>query len=134
MPEMYLKQLRFTYSACGPFTKKKERIKKFKETGNSRYIYQNELDKACFQHGMTYGDFKQFVIKYCVIKHLILLKIWNKMDINVGLLQWFIIFFEKKALGGTVKNENISNKELAEELCKPIIQENSIRKKYIHLL
>ena len=38
--------------------KNKERIQKFKETGDSRYIYQNELDKACFQHGMTYGDFK----------------------------------------------------------------------------
>ena len=50
MPEMYLRQPRFTYSACGPFTKNRERIKKFKETGDSRYIYQNELDKACFQH------------------------------------------------------------------------------------
>ena len=48
----------FTYSACGPFTKNKERIQKFKETGDSRYIYQNELDKACFQYRMAYGDFK----------------------------------------------------------------------------
>ena len=47
----------FTNGACGPFTKKKERTKKFKETGYSRYIYQNELDKACFQHDMAYGDF-----------------------------------------------------------------------------
>ena len=43
---------------CGPFTKTKERIQKFKETGDSRYIYCNELDKACFQHDMAYGDFK----------------------------------------------------------------------------
>ena len=50
--------LRFTYSACGPFTKNKESIQKFKETGDSRYIYQNKLDKDCFQHGMAYGDFK----------------------------------------------------------------------------
>ena len=48
MPEMHLKQLGFTYSACGPFTKNKERIQKFKETGDSRYIYKNELHKACF--------------------------------------------------------------------------------------
>ena len=48
MPEMHLRQLEFTYSACGPFTKNKQRVKKFKETGGSRYIYQNELDKACF--------------------------------------------------------------------------------------
>ena len=46
MPEMNLKQPRFTYSACGTFTKNKERIKKFKETGDSRCIYQNKLDKA----------------------------------------------------------------------------------------
>ena len=58
MPEMHLKQPGFTYSACGPFTKNKERIQKFKETGDSRYIYKNELDKACFQHDMAYGDFK----------------------------------------------------------------------------
>ena len=47
MPEMHLKQSQFKYSACDPFAKNKERIKNFKETGNSRYIYQNELDKAC---------------------------------------------------------------------------------------
>ena len=51
MPEMHLKQPGFTYSACGPFTKNKERIQKFKETGDASYIYKNELD-------MAYGDFK----------------------------------------------------------------------------
>ena len=58
MPEMHLKQPGFTYSACVPFTKNKWRIKKFKETGDTSYIYINELDEACFQHGMVYGDFK----------------------------------------------------------------------------
>ena len=58
MPEIHLRQPRFTYSACGLFTKNKERIQKFKETGDSRYIYQNELDKACSQHDMVSGDFK----------------------------------------------------------------------------
>ena len=58
MPEMHLKQPGFTYSACGPFTKNKERIQKFKETGDTNYIYKNEIDKACFQHDMAYGDFK----------------------------------------------------------------------------
>ena len=38
--------------------KKQRKIQKFKETGDSQYIYQNELDKACFQHDMAYGDFK----------------------------------------------------------------------------
>ena len=55
---MHLRQPGFTYSACEPFTKNKERIQKFKETGESRYIYQNQLDKAYFQHDMAYGDFK----------------------------------------------------------------------------
>ena len=58
MPEMHLKQSGFTYSSCGPFTKNKERKQKFKETGDSRYIYKYELDKACFQHDIAYGDFE----------------------------------------------------------------------------
>ena len=64
MPEMHLKQPAalgkpgFTYSACGPFTKNKERIQKFKETRDTKYIYKNELDKDCFQHDMAHGDFK----------------------------------------------------------------------------
>ena len=58
MHEMHLKQPGFTYSARGPFIENKERIQKFKETGDTRYIYKNESDKACFQHDMAYGDFK----------------------------------------------------------------------------
>ena len=58
VPENHLKQLAFTYRASALFTKNKERIQKFKETGNTSYIYKNELDKACFQHHMAYGDFK----------------------------------------------------------------------------
>ena len=42
------------------FTKSKKRIQKFKQTGDSRYIYKNELDKACFQHDMAYEEFKGF--------------------------------------------------------------------------
>ena len=60
MPEIHLKQRGFTYSTCRPFTRNKERIQKFKETGYSRYIYRNELDKVCFQHDMAYGDFNDF--------------------------------------------------------------------------
>ena len=78
MPEMHFKKSAFTYSAYGPFTKNKERMKRFKETGDSRYIYQNELDKTCFQHNIAYGDLKiwmqeQLLINYYVIKYLILL-------------------------------------------------------------
>ena len=58
MPEMHLRQLGFTYSACGPFTTKKEIKQRVKETRDSWYIYQNKLHKACFQHDMACGHFK----------------------------------------------------------------------------
>ena len=58
MPEMHLKQPGFIYSTCGPFTRNKERIQRFRETGDTKYIYRNELDKACFQHDMAYGGVK----------------------------------------------------------------------------
>ena len=58
MPEMHLKQPGFTYSAYGPFTKNKERIEKSMATGNTNFIYENELDKACFQHAMIYRKSK----------------------------------------------------------------------------
>ena len=52
---MHLKLPDFTYSTCGPFTKNKERIKRFMQTGNTDFIYKNELDKACFQDDIAYG-------------------------------------------------------------------------------
>ena len=58
MTEIHLKQPVFTYSACGPFIKNKERIEKFIQTGNTDFIYRNDLDKACFQHDMAYGKSK----------------------------------------------------------------------------
>ena len=80
MPETYLKQPGFTYSACEPFTKNKERTQKFKETGDTKYIYRNELNEACFQHDMAYGGFKDLTIrttsdKVLRDKDLILLKL-----------------------------------------------------------
>ena len=58
MPEVHLKQPSFTYTACDPFTKNKERIEKFVQTGNTNFIYKYELDKACFQHDMAYSKSK----------------------------------------------------------------------------
>ena len=80
IPEIRLRQPEFTYSSCGLCTKNKEGIQKFKETGDSRYIYRHELYKACFQNNMAYGDLKnyqkkRFLIKQDVVKHLMLLKI-----------------------------------------------------------
>ena len=99
MPENHFRKPGFKHGARGPFTKskwkKKKKIQKIKETGDLRYIYQNELYKACFQRDMAYGDFKDLTRrtasdKYCMIKHLILLKV------DVDLLQWFIKFLIKK--------------------------------------
>ena len=58
MPEIHLRQPQFTYSAGGPFTKHEQRIQKFKETGDTNYIYKKELDKACFVHDAAYSDSK----------------------------------------------------------------------------
>ena len=100
IPEMHLKQSRFTYSACGAFTKNKERIQKFKETGDSRYIYKNKLDKACFQHDMAYGDFKYLVRrtasdKVFRDKAFNIAKNSKYVDIKEALLLWFITFLIK---------------------------------------
>ena len=67
MPEMHLRQPQLTYSASGPFSKNKERTQKFKETGDTKYIYRNELDKSCFQHDMAYGDFKELAKEQLLI-------------------------------------------------------------------
>ena len=59
LPELQLKQSGSSYSACGPFTKNKERIQKIMQTDDKNYIYRNDLDKACFQHDMAYGKYKK---------------------------------------------------------------------------
>ena len=103
MPEMHLRQPQFVYSACGPFTKNKERIQKFKETGDRSYIYKNELDKACFQHDMAYGDFKDLakrdkdkVLRYKAFK----IASDQKYDgYQRGLASMVYRFFDKKSQG-----------------------------------
>ena len=108
MPEMHLRQPGFTCSACGPFTKNKERIKKFKETGDSRYIYQNKLDKACFQHDMAYGDFKDLARRTASDK-VLRDKAFNvaknpKYDgYQRGLASMFYKIFDKKSASSDIK-------------------------------
>ena len=127
MPEMHLKQPGFTYSACGPFTKNKERIQKFKETGDTKYIYRNELDKACFQHDMTYGDFKYLARRTDsdkVLRDKAFNIAKNKKDDGYQSVLAFMVykFFDKKSKGSSVNNE-IKQAELsAEELHKPTIK------------
>ena len=58
IPELLLKQPEFTYNACRPFKKHRERIQKFRETDNLKHLYRNELEKACFAHDAAYSDSK----------------------------------------------------------------------------
>ena len=118
MPKMHLRQPWFTYSACGPFTKNKERIQKFKQTGDSRYIYRNELDKTCFQHDMAYGDFKDLK-RRTVADYFLRDKAFNiaknpKCDgYQRGLALMVYKFFYKKTKGSgiTLANKSIPQNE-----------------------
>ena len=91
-------------------------IQKFKETGGSQYIYQNELDKACFEHDMTYGHLTRRTVSDKILRD----KAFNiaknpKYDgYQRGLASMIYTFFDKKAFSGAIKTEIVSNKELAE--------------------
>ena len=133
MPEMHLKQPGFTYSACGPFTKNKERIEKFMQTGNTDFIYKNELDKACFQHDMAYGKSKDLtkrtqsdkVLREKAFKIASDQK-WKDDGYQRGLASMVYKFFEKKSSGSRVDAE--TNYQLANELHKQIITKYKKRK------
>ena len=91
-------------------------IKKFTETGDSRYIYQNEVDKACFQHDLAYGDFKDLARrtpsdKILREKAFNIAKIPKYEGYQRDLASMVYKFFDKKTSGSGIKNENISNKE-----------------------
>ena len=134
---MHLKQPGFTYSACRPFTKNKEKIQKFKEMGDRNYIYKNELDKACFQHDMAYGDFKDLARRTASDK-VLRDKAFNiaknpKYDgYQRGLASMVYQFFDKKSAGSGVNmHANKSafiKKKLVEGLHKPIIRKFKKRK------
>ena len=146
MPEMHLKQPGFTYSACGSFTKNKERIKKFKETGDTKYIYRNKLDKAYFQHDMAYGDFIDFARRTASDK-VLRNKGFNMAEnlkydeYQKGLTSMVYTFFDKKSTsladkstkGSGFNNEIKQNEQLAEELHKPIIKKFKKEEFVLHL-
>ena len=127
MPKMHLKQPRFTYSACGPFTENKERFQKFKETGDKNYIYKNELDKDCFQHDMAYGDFKDSARKTASYK-ILRDRAFNiaknpKYDgYQRGLASMVYKCFEKKSTGSGVNMHTNNKHPLAEELHKQYLE------------
>ena len=134
MPEMHLRQPRFVYSACGPFTRHKERIKEFKRAGDMRYIYRNELDKACFQHDSAYADHKDLINRTEADK------VFRDKGYHIasnpkydgyqrGLASMVYKFFDKKSTGSGVASSSI----LADERHQPIIRK-LIKEKYIRNL
>ena len=133
MPEMHLRQPGFIYISCEPFTKNKERIQKFKETEDSGYIYQNKLDKACFQHDVAYGNFKHLTRRTTSdkISHD---KAFSSatnpkyMDVNIDLLQLSIIFLIKKLLVEQLKMKICQTKRSLENYTNQIL-ENLIKEK-----
>ena len=147
MPEMHLRQPRFVYSACGPFTRHKERIKEF--TGDMRYIYRNELDKACFQHDSAYADHKDLINRTEADK-VLRDKAYDiasnpKYDgYQRGLASMVNKFFDKKSTGSGFKKLKNTTKPtsgpsalarnssiLADERHKPIIRKFNKRKVYV---
>ena len=126
MPEMHLRQPQFVYSVCGPFTKNKERIQKFKETGDRSYTYKNKLDKACFPYDMAHEDFKDLPKRTAADKVLrnkaFKIATDQKYDgYQRGLASMVYNFFDKKSQGSGLAN-NKENVQLANELHKPIIK------------
>ena len=138
MPEMHLRQPQFVYSAFGPFNRHKERIKEFKRTGNTRYIYRNELDKACFQHDSAYADHKDLINRTKADK-VLRDKAYNiasnpKYDgYQRGLASMVYKFFGKKSVGSGINTIKSSSSILADELHKPIIKKFEKRKVYSQL-
>ena len=128
---MHLRQLQFSYSACGPFTKNKERIQKFKETGDTKYIYRNELNKACFQHDMAYEDLarKTAADKALREKAFNIAKYPKYDGYQRGLASMLYRFFDKKTAGSGIKSMT-QDQQLAEELPKPIIRKFKKRNVY----
>ena len=128
MAEMHLRQPDLRIVLVDQLQKIKNELKRFKEAGDSRYIYQNELDKACFQHDMAYGDFKDLNGRTFVDKVFNIAKEPKYDGYQCKLASMVYKFVDKKTSGSGVKNENISNKELAEELHKPITRTFNKRK------
>ena len=136
MPEMHLRQPQFVYSACGPFTRHQERIKKFKQTGDMHYIYRNDLDKACFQHDSAYADNKDLRNRTKADK-VLKDKAYNIASnpeydgYQRGLASMVYKFVDKKSMGsGTTKSSSLEHVKklkdssliLADELHKPVIK------------
>ena len=144
MSEMHLRQPQFVYSVCVPFTRHKERIKNFKQIGDTRYIYRKELDKACFEHDSAHADYKDLINRTKSGKVL------RDKAYNIAsnpeydgyqrrLASMVYKFFDKKSMGSgfkklqkTAKSSSLgrSSSILADELHKPVIKKFDKRKVY----
>ena len=132
MPKIHLKQPGFTYNACEPFTKNEERVQKFKETEDTKYIYRNKLDKACFQHDMAYGGFKDLSRRRTASDKVLRDKTFSyaknlKYDGHQkGFASMVYKFFDQKSASLADKSAKgsgaamLQNDQLAEELHKTI--------------
>ena len=134
MPEIHLRQPQFTYSVCGPFTRHEERIQNFKETGDTNYVFKNELDKACFFHDAAYSDSKDLTKRTIADKNLKNRALDIAKDPKYdgyerGLASMVYKFFDSKVSGSGAKLIP-ENKQLANELHKPIIRKFEKRKVY----
>ena len=132
MPEMHLRQPQFVYSACGPFTRHKERIKEFKRTGDTRYIYRSELDNACFQHDSAYADHKDLINRTKsdkVLKDKAYDIVSNPEydGYQIGLASMVYNFFDKKSMGSGIARDELMN-------FINLLLENLIKEKYIRNL
>ena len=152
MPEMHLKQPQFVYSACGPFTRHKERIREFKHTCDTHLLYRNELDKACFKHDAAYAKYKD--VENRLISDQKLRNSAYDIASNPkydgyqrGLASMVYKFFDskvapldKKTMSGKGNAKHMAkpsslerttnNKILAEEFHKPVIKKFNRRKVY----
>ena len=104
------------YNICEPLTKNKARIQRFKETGDLRYNYKKKLHKVCFHHDMAYWDLKDLTRRTAFDKILhdkafYIAKNLKYVGHQRRLASMVYTFFDKKTSGGTVKKENISNKD-----------------------
>ena len=134
---MHLRQSQFVYSASGPFTRRKERIKKFKQTDDTRYIYRNELDKACFYHDSAYADHKDLINRTKSDK-VLRDKTYDVASnpeydgYQRGLASMVYKFFDKKLMGSGIKKDTTKSSSLilADKLHKPVIKKFNKRNVY----
>ena len=107
MLELYLKQPRFTYNACGPFTKQGERIQEFRKTDNLKHLYRNELDKASFAHD---GNLAKRTISDKILKDRAyeVARNRNYNGYQRPLASMVYKFFDKKTRSGISVNEQLA--------------------------